>query len=72
MTAPTAPRYLGAMQAGSPRLFSAALGARAPVGVLSIPDPMYDSRRWWASSQGVKSVIGECVSYAYTVLLWSP
>lgn len=56
----------------SRRIFAAALGARAPVGVRSIPDPMYDPRRWWTASQGVKSVMGECVSYLYTILLWRP
>lgn len=56
----------------SRRLFAAALGERAPVGVLSFPDPHYDSRRWWAASHGVKSVIGECAGYLYTALFWRP
>lgn len=53
-------------------LFAKALGARADVGVVAVPDLLYDSRKWWKSSQGVKSVIGETIAYIYTRLSFRP
>ena len=43
-----------------------ALGPDVLVGVLSVPNPEYDPARWWASSEGAKSVITELIAYVYT------
>ncbi|MEL6911205.1 MAG: YdcF family protein [Cyanobacteria bacterium J06629_2] len=39
------------------------------VGVIAHPALTYDPQRWWASSDGFKRVIAECISYLYTVFL---
>lgn len=52
-------------------LFRLALGPDVEVGVISIPSPDYDARRWWESSEGVRTVLGETVSYAYAKLLFT-
>ncbi|MEO1670191.1 MAG: YdcF family protein [Cyanobacteria bacterium J06631_2] len=39
------------------------------VGVIAHPAQTYDPQRWWASSDGFKRVIAECISYLYTVFL---
>jgi hypothetical protein len=46
-------------------LFQRALGSSVSVGVISIPDSEYEAGRWWRSSPGVRSVIGEVVAYIY-------
>lgn len=53
-------------------LYAKALGTRSEVGVLSVDDALYDPRRWWKSSQGVKSVMVEGISYIYTRFLFRP
>lgn len=53
-------------------LYAKALGKRADVGVLAVPNILYDSRRWWQSSQGVKSVMVEVIAYVYTVFFFRP
>ena len=53
-------------------LFQKALGSSVKVGIISVPHPDYDSRRWWKYSQGVRSVMGECIAYAYARLIFVP
>ena len=53
-------------------LFQMALGESTPVGILAVPDPEYDHRRWWTSSAGVRAVIGELIAYAYAATLFRP
>ncbi len=53
-------------------MFERALGDGFTVGVLAIPAKDYDERRWWRSSQGVRTVIGEAIAYAYARLLFHP
>jgi len=53
-------------------MFEKALGKGVTVGVIAIPDNDYDVRRWWNSSQGVRTVIGEALAYAYARLLFYP
>ena len=49
-------------------LFQKALGPDVEVGIISVPHPDYDARRWWHYSQGVRAVIGECIAYVYARL----
>lgn len=35
------------------------------VGVIALEPKGYDSRRWWRSSAGVRTVIGEAIAYFY-------
>lgn len=39
------------------------------VGVISHPAQTYDPDTWWTSTEGFKSVIGECISYIYIKFL---
>lgn len=51
-------------------LFEKALGPDITVGVISIPDPSYDPSRWWATSEGFRTVIGELIAYVYLKTLF--
>ena len=49
-------------------LFARGLGAEVRVGVVPFKNEHYDSARWWASSEGAKTVIEETVAYLYARL----
>ena len=51
-------------------LFSKALGSEISVGVIAVPNPDYDARRWWRSSEGVKGVFSESLGYFYARFLF--
>ncbi len=52
-------------------LYQKALGKRVAVGVIALPPADYDPKRWWRSSAGVRSVIGETIAYFYArVFFW--
>jgi uncharacterized SAM-binding protein YcdF (DUF218 family) len=53
-------------------LFEKALGKAVAVGVIAVPNPDYDARRWWRYSEGVKDVLGEAIAYGYTRLFFHP
>ena len=53
-------------------LFQKALGPEVQVGVISVPHPDYDARQWWRYSQGVRTVLGECIAYVYARLFLHP
>lgn len=55
----------GAHARRSRLLFQRALGDATRVGVICVPNPDYDPDRWWAYSEGWRSVIGETVGYLY-------
>jgi len=46
-------------------LFQQAFGAEATIGILAIPCRDYDEVHWWRSSPGVRTVMGELLSYGY-------
>ena len=50
-------------------VFRMALGPQTEVGVLAATPTDYDLARWWGSSAGVKTVIGEALSLAWTTVL---
>ncbi|MGA7493600.1 MAG: hypothetical protein WB930_16225 [Syntrophobacteraceae bacterium] len=54
------------------QLFREALAPDVTVGIISCADPYYDPKRWWESSEGFKTVIGETLSYIYAQLFFSP
>ncbi|MBX3744460.1 MAG: YdcF family protein [Verrucomicrobiae bacterium] len=45
--------------------FQRALGPSIQVGLIAVPNREYDPNRWWAFSEGLKSVAGELVALAY-------
>jgi len=53
-------------------LFQKALGDKVAVGVIAIPNPDYDAKRWWRYSAGLKEVVSEAAAYAYARLLFYP
>ena len=54
-------------------LYRMALGPDVEVGVLAARPQMFDADRWWTTSVGVKSVIGETLSLGWTVCcFWPP
>lgn len=53
-------------------LFQKALGDKIKVGIISVPTPDYDAKRWWHYSEGVKEVISEGSAYIYARLFFRP
>lgn len=53
-------------------LFSKALGPETSVGIIAVPSPDYDARRWWRSSEGVKDVFSEGLAYFYVRFFFHP
>ncbi len=53
-------------------LFEKALGRGVRVGIEAAPVRDYDPERWWRSSAGVRTVIGEVLAYAYARLIFRP
>lgn len=50
-------------------LFQKALGEDVTVGIISVPNPDYDSKRWWRYSEGVREILGD---YLYARFLFYP
>jgi hypothetical protein len=42
------------------------------VGIIAIPTPDYEARRWWRYSEGVRAVLGESIAYLYAKLFFHP
>ena len=53
-------------------LFQEALGREVKVGIISAPDPGYDPKHWWRSSEGFREVIGEAIAYLYAKVVFHP
>jgi uncharacterized SAM-binding protein YcdF (DUF218 family) len=53
-------------------LFEKAFGRDVQIGIISVPNPDYDPRRWWRYSEGVREVLGETVAYLYARFLFHP
>jgi uncharacterized SAM-binding protein YcdF (DUF218 family) len=53
-------------------LFQKAFGNYIAVGVIAVPNPDYDAKRWWRYSEGIKNVASEGVSYIYARLFFHP
>lgn len=63
---------VGAHARRSRLLFQEAFGNGTRVGVIGIEDRDYNPRRWWKSSAGVRSVLGEMIAYGYARFLFAP
>jgi len=53
-------------------LFEEALGKSITVGIIAVPNPDYDARRWWRYSEGVKDVGSEAFVYIYARFFFHP
>jgi hypothetical protein len=56
----------------SPIRWERVAAGRVKVGVFSYPDDRYDPKRWWASSDGFREVLGEGIAYLYARILFHP
>jgi hypothetical protein len=61
---------LGAHARRSRLLFEKAFAGDLRVGIVAIEDRAYDAKRWWASSNGVRAVVGELLAYGYARLFF--
>lgn len=53
-------------------LFDYAFGSSSEIGIIAIEDQSYPAARWWATSSGVRMVVGEVVGYLYARLFFRP
>jgi hypothetical protein len=53
-------------------LFKEAFGKDVQIGIISVPDPDYDAKHWWRSSEGVRGVIDETIAYVYARFFFWP
>jgi uncharacterized SAM-binding protein YcdF (DUF218 family) len=53
-------------------LFEKALGSDVKVGVIAVPNPDFDARRWWLYSEGAEDVVEEGIGYVYAKLFFHP
>ena len=53
-------------------LFEKALGRSVAVGIIAVPNPDYNAKRWWRYSEGVKDVVSEGFAYLYARLFFFP
>ena len=63
---------IGAHSRRTRLLFDRALGKGCRVGIIAIENRDYDSKRWWESSEGVRTVTDEMIVYWYARLLFRP
>lgn len=53
-------------------LFQKALGNNFKVGVVAINDKGYNIKKWWKTSNGVRSVISEMIAFIYATVFFHP
>jgi DUF218 domain len=53
-------------------LFREAFGKSARIGIISVPNPDYDAKHWWRTSEGVREVIDESIAYTYAKFFFWP
>jgi uncharacterized SAM-binding protein YcdF (DUF218 family) len=53
-------------------LFEKALGKNVAVGIIAVPNPDYNWRRWWWYSEGVRDIVSEGFAYLYAKLFFWP
>ena len=63
---------VGAHGRRSYMLYHKAFPRKVRLGVVSVRNRAYDPKKWWKTSNGVKAVIEELVTYLYARLLFHP
>jgi len=63
---------LGAHARRSRMMFQRAFDGRLHVGVIAIENRDYDPGRWWRTSSGVRTLLGEAIAYLYAFFFFSP
>jgi len=65
--------FSGSVHARRSRLvFRMAFGPEVDVGILAAAPRRYALERWWTTSEGVKAVLGEAISLAWTACCFAP
>ena len=65
--------FSGSVHARRSRLvFRMAFGPEVDVGVFAAAPRRYALERWWTTSEGVKAVLGEAISLAWTACCFAP
>jgi len=65
--------FSGSVHARRSRLvFQMAFGPEVDVGVFAAAPGRYALERWWTTSEGVKAVLGEAISLAWTACCFAP
>ena len=53
-------------------MFEQAFGEGVRIGIIAAPDTGYDPARWWRTSDGFRTVVGELIAYAHARVLFRP
>jgi hypothetical protein len=53
-------------------IYRRVLGPKLHIGVIAVERSGYDPRRWWSTSEGVRAVLDEALSYLYLRIYFSP
>lgn len=53
-------------------LYSKACAPEIQVGVIANRSPDFDSKNWWKSSNGVRTVMSEAIGYLYAKFIFTP
>ena len=53
-------------------LFQYVFDPNIAVGIVAIENRSYDSRKWWKTSSGVRTVLSEIIAYFYARLIFHP
>ena len=65
--------FSGSVHARRSRLvFQMAFGPEVDVGIFAAAPGRYALERWWTTSEGVKAVLGEAISLAWTACCFAP
>ncbi|HMX16755.1 MAG TPA: ElyC/SanA/YdcF family protein [Rhodocyclaceae bacterium] len=63
---------LGAHARRTRLLYQKAFGDAVRIGIVAVPSRDFDPARWWATSEGVRVVLSEAISYLYARLAADP
>jgi len=53
-------------------LYRKALGKAFEIGVIAMKNPYYNHQKWYTSSKGVRTLLGDTIAWFYAVLLFHP
>lgn len=53
-------------------LYREAFGDGFDIGIVALSPSAYDASRWWTSSAGMRTVIGEAIAWVYAAFIFSP
>lgn len=50
-------------------VYQKVFGPEVPIGIISLEPRNYDPKRWWGSSDGIKTVVMEAIGWLYEAIL---